>query len=184
MKLSLIFFFCCVNGHPRNIPLFIFRLQIIIDLFYNDLENVEQSFQDGCNEIVAACTSSGVTPSSNSPSDISTAIKSIYNNGYTAGRTQGQNDVKNNPSAYGLYKPPVHLTGKVDINNVSAGQYSRHVTFSSPFGTTPRVTVSTNYPDTSTVSAYNITRSSFDLTLTSTYSGKGYYTVTWTASTN
>ncbi len=81
-----------------------------------------------------------------------------------------------------LYKPPTYLSGTVSFNNVSAGQYSQHVTFSTAFGPVPKVTVATNYPDTSTVSAYNITRNGFDVKLTSTFSGKGYYTVTWTAS--
>ena len=81
-----------------------------------------------------------------------------------------------------LYKPPAYLSGTVSFNNVSAGQYSQHVTFSTAFGPIPKVTVATNYPDTSSVSAYNITRNGFDVKLTSTFSGKGYYTVTWTAS--
>ena len=81
-----------------------------------------------------------------------------------------------------LYKPPAYLSGEVYFSNISAGQYSQHVTFSTAFGPIPKVTVATNHPDTSTVSAYNITRNGFDVKLTSTFSGKGYYTVTWTAS--
>ena len=72
-------------------------------MFYNDLDTLEQSFQDGCDTIVGGCTTYGSTPSSNSPTDIVNAIKNIYDNRYTAGRTQGQNDVKNNPGSYGLY---------------------------------------------------------------------------------
>lgn len=49
------------------------------------ITQVSQSFQDGCDTIVAGCTSCGSTPSSNSPSAIVTAIKNIYNNRYNAG---------------------------------------------------------------------------------------------------
>ena len=72
-------------------------------MFYNDLDTLEQSFQDGCDIIVSGCTTYGSTPSSNSPTDIVNAIKNIYDNRYNAGRTQGQTDVKNNPGSYGLY---------------------------------------------------------------------------------
>ena len=85
----------------------------------DECNNIKQSFQDGCNTLVSKCTELGVTPVSNSPSDISNAIQTIANNqwsagntngwssghtaGYNEGRTQGQNDVKGNPNGYGLY---------------------------------------------------------------------------------
>ncbi|MDO4333806.1 MAG: hypothetical protein Q4C58_14140 [Eubacteriales bacterium] len=41
--------------------------------------DLRQSFQDGCNTIVSACTTYGVTPASNSPADIAAAIGQISN---------------------------------------------------------------------------------------------------------
>ena len=44
----------------------------------------------------------GSTPTDKTPTAIATAIQKIYDDRYNAGRTQGQNDVKNNPGAYGI----------------------------------------------------------------------------------
>lgn len=93
---------------------------------------LQQSFQAGCDTIVAGCTTYGSTPRSNSPSDIVNAINAIYtnryNSGYSSGRIQGQNDVKSNPGAYGVTKSfsvGLHMeshayttTGYVYINGV------------------------------------------------------------------
>lgn len=69
---------------------------------YNELNSnivsLQNSFQDGCDTIMAACTTLGVTPSSNSPEDIVTAIQQIYD----AAIIVGQNNVINNPSSYGV----------------------------------------------------------------------------------
>lgn len=46
---------------------------------------MRQSFTDGCNTIVAGCTTYGATPAGNSPAQIVTAIAAIYNNRYNAG---------------------------------------------------------------------------------------------------
>ena len=43
----------------------------------SSLEQMKASFQDGCNTIYNAIVAKGVTPSSNSPDDIATAINSI-----------------------------------------------------------------------------------------------------------
>lgn len=51
----------------------------------DELEGVKTSFQDGCNTIVAGCTSYGSTPTSNSPNDIVTSIGEIYENAYKEG---------------------------------------------------------------------------------------------------
>lgn len=51
------------------------------------INNLKASFQDGCDTIVAGCTTYGDTPASNSPSDIVTSIKNIYNNRYNSGVT-------------------------------------------------------------------------------------------------
>ena len=43
----------------------------------DDIINISNFFQDGCNTIVSGCTTYGSTPSSNSPADIVEAIKNI-----------------------------------------------------------------------------------------------------------
>ena len=102
----------------------------VFDSYGNSLRNIKQSFQDGCNTLVSKCTELGVTPSSNSPSDISNAIQTIagntYNNGYYNGRAQGQQDVKNNPNGYGLYTQQQYDQNYNNGYNagVSAGQGS------------------------------------------------------------
>jgi len=44
----------------------------------SELSDIKDSFQDGCNTIVSGCTTYGVTPASNSATDIANAIKKIY----------------------------------------------------------------------------------------------------------
>lgn len=107
----------------------------------NDLDTLEQSFQDGCDTIVGGCTTYGSTPSSNSPTDIVNAIKNIYDNRYTAGRTQGQNDVKNNPSAYGITPAPKSQSGSETRNFKHGESYDWVVTFPTAFASTPKVNV-------------------------------------------
>lgn len=51
----------------------------------NKIVDIEQSFTDGCNTIVGGCTAYGVTPKSNSPADIVTAIGQIRQKGYASG---------------------------------------------------------------------------------------------------
>lgn len=46
-------------------------------IIINDLDDVENSFQDSCNIIMDAVVAKGVTPASNSPLDIATAISQI-----------------------------------------------------------------------------------------------------------
>ena len=58
---------------------------------YQNITNIKQSFQDGCNILVSKCTELGVTPSSNSPTNISNAIQTIANNQWSAGNTNGWN---------------------------------------------------------------------------------------------
>lgn len=87
----------------------------------NSIEGLTQSFQDGCNAIFNACKGQGITPATNSPSNISTAIANIASNKYNAGvaaadaranpasanwqngRAQGRSDVTSSPNSYGLY---------------------------------------------------------------------------------
>ena len=54
------------------------------------LNDLRSSFQDGCNSIQNACSQNGVTPASNSPADISSAINQIASNKYNAGFNAGQ----------------------------------------------------------------------------------------------
>lgn len=49
------------------------------------INRVKQSFQDGCDTIVAGCTTCGSVPATNSPDDISEAIKNIYDGRYQEG---------------------------------------------------------------------------------------------------
>ena len=55
------------------------------------MNDIEQSFRDGCDTIVAGCTTYGSTPATNSPTDIVTAIKNIYTNRYNSGYNSGKN---------------------------------------------------------------------------------------------
>lgn len=100
----------------------------------SEMASVKQSFQDGCNTLVNKCQSIGITPASNSPTDIANAIQQIrdgsleagrqqvtgnpnnynlftadqynnnYNNGYNAGYNEGYNAGQNNPASSGTYK--------------------------------------------------------------------------------
>lgn len=66
----------------------------------SDLTSLRQSFQAGCNTLVNACKSNGVTPASNSPDHISAAISQIAGNKYNEGYSAGQNS----PASAGTYK--------------------------------------------------------------------------------
>ena len=78
--------------------------------------NLQQDFQAGVDTLYNKCKGCGATPASKTPAAISTAIGTIYTNryntGYSAGRTQGRNDVISTPGAYGLamYKGDVQQT--------------------------------------------------------------------------
>lgn len=71
-----------------------------------EIDSIKQSFTDGCNTIVAGCTTYGAAPASNSPSDIVDAIGLIYQRrydaGYADGIQQGHEDVVNDPAGYGI----------------------------------------------------------------------------------
>ena len=51
----------------------------------NTIGEMKDSFQDGCDTIVSGITAKGVTPASNSPADIVTAIDTLSNNKYNDG---------------------------------------------------------------------------------------------------
>lgn len=71
----------------------------IFDSYGNSLRNLKQSFQDGVNVIYNKITSWGVTPSSNSPTDIANTIDTIANNRWEAGKLE----VASNPNKYNLF---------------------------------------------------------------------------------
>ena len=86
------------------------------------LNDLRSSFQDGCNSIQHACSQNGVTPASNSPADISSAINQIASNKYNAGYNAG----RNNPINAGTYKisfsgrmhPPGDGSNWIDVSDV------------------------------------------------------------------
>lgn len=63
------------------------NVQGAIDELDVELKEVKTSFQDGCNTIVSGITAQGVTPKSNSPADIVTAVNTVATNKYNAGVT-------------------------------------------------------------------------------------------------
>ncbi len=99
------------NTNPDNLS-----SAIVVKELYN---NLKQTFQAGVDALYNRCVSCGATPSAKTPAAVSTAIGTIhtnrYNTGYSAGRTQGQNDVKGAPNSYGLY------TGSQYTANYNAG---------------------------------------------------------------
>lgn len=54
-----------------------------------ELEDVQNSFQDGVDTLYNKCKSCGSTPSSKTPTAISNAIQSIYTNRYNSGYNAG-----------------------------------------------------------------------------------------------
>lgn len=92
-----------------------------VETINTTIADMKQSFTDGCNTLVNKLKELGVTPTSNSPSDIAAAIETLatnkYNQGveaadarvntssasYTSGRSQGQSDVTSDPNTYTLY---------------------------------------------------------------------------------
>lgn len=80
-----------------------------VDELNTSLEEIKTSFQDGCDTIVAGCTTYGATPTSNSPTDIVNAVKTIHTDRYNAGVTAGKQAVN-----------PVYITHGVSIHTAEA----------------------------------------------------------------
>ena len=126
------------NTNPDNLS-----SAIVVKELYN---NLKQTFQAGVDTLYNRCVSCGATPSAKTPTAVSTAISTIhtnrYNDGYSAGnvagyntgRTQGQNDVKGNPNAYGLYSKAQYDAGLNWISYTSPG-----ASFSYNLGFNPRI---------------------------------------------
>lgn len=100
------------------------------------------SFQDGCNTLVNKCASLGVTPNSNSPTDISNAINNIANNKYNAGFSAGEaaasynvEDISSKLSAYASqnhgFRSSVSLSGYKYIIVCATYQSGKTANFSS-----------------------------------------------------
>lgn len=65
----------------------------IVKAHGDEIDAIRRSFQDGCNTIVAGCTSYGATPASNSPAHIVAAIKKIWTDRYNSGISAGKSSV-------------------------------------------------------------------------------------------
>lgn len=72
-------------------------------------QDLKQSFQDGVNKIFNFLNGLGFTPSPNSPDGICNAIQNMYNKRYSDGRTQGRQDVINDPNEYGISTNAKHF---------------------------------------------------------------------------
>lgn len=66
--------------------------QNALNKVYSIVQEVKTAFQDGCDVIVAGCTTYGSTPDSNSPDDIVDSIREIYDNRYNAGHDAGYDE--------------------------------------------------------------------------------------------
>lgn len=123
--------------------------------------NLKSSFQAGVDALYNKCRDCGATPSSKTPTAISSAIGTVYTNryndgysagnaaGYNTGRTQGQNDVKANPNAYGLYSKAQYDAGLNWVSYTSPG-----TSFSYNLGFNPRILLVLY--DSGSGSGYNI----------------------------
>ena len=89
---------------------FLAKIEELKKEFADKIEASKQSFRDGVDKIYNFLKGLGFTPADKSPDEICVSIKNIYDtrytNGYNAGRTQGHEDVKANPGAYGVSTLP------------------------------------------------------------------------------
>lgn len=141
------------NTNPDNLS-----SAIVVKELYN---NLKSSFQAGVDALYNKCRDCGATPSSKTPTAISNAIGTVYTNryndgysagnaaGYNTGRTQGQNDVKANPNAYGLYSKAQYDAGLNWVSYTSPG-----TSFSYNLGFNPRILLVLY--DSGSGSGYNI----------------------------
>ena len=160
------------------------ELVYYVEKSYNDLD----SFQNGVDTIVDGCTTYGSTPSSNTPSKIVEAIKAIYNNRYTAGRTQGRNDVTNSPNTYGLYtstqynnKTAVSESGTVYSSLDYGNSQSHNITFSKAFSKIPTVIAYNSGGIYISVTASNITKTGCKITIKNSSSWQSNINGNWVA---
>lgn len=89
---------------------FLAKIEEIRKEFSNKIEEIRRSFQAGVDKIYNYLKGLGFTPAEKSPEEICVSIQEIfdtryqngYNAGYSEGRLQGQEDVKENPSEFGI----------------------------------------------------------------------------------
>ena len=79
---------------------------------------------------------------------------------YNAGRTQGQTDVKNNPTAYGITPAPKSLSGSPTLLFQEGQRVDWVITFSSAFTTVPTINASARGYNWPSEVSYNILTSS------------------------
>lgn len=109
------------------------------------LENCLKSVSDGKKTVANAITAQGVNTAADAEfatmaANIGTAGANKYNSGYSSGRTQGQNDVKNSPNSYGLYTKAQYDANKVtyksgNYNTGLNGEMWRSTSFNTGFST-------------------------------------------------
>jgi hypothetical protein len=109
------------------------------------LENCLKSVSDGKKTVANAITAQGVNTAADAEfatmaANIGTAGANKYNSGYSSGRTQGQNDVKNSPNSYGLYTKAQYDANKVtyksgNYNTGLNGETWRSTSFNTGFST-------------------------------------------------
>ncbi len=71
-------------------------------ILYGMIREVREAFTDGCNTIVAGCTTYGAAPEGNSPAQIVDAIAKIYADRYEQGRGAGTVSMSCATGTYGL----------------------------------------------------------------------------------
>ena len=82
------------------------------------------NFQAGVSTLYNKCTQWGVTPSSNSPTDIANAIGTIANNRWEAGRLE----VTSNPNKYNLFTPEQYNHARTPVILENTGNANRNAT--------------------------------------------------------
>ena len=105
-----------------------------INQINSEIASVKQSFQDGCNAIVNQLVYRGVTPSSNSPTDICVSIDQLWQNRYdegaNAGWSSGHTAGYNEGYAAGIAAAPTltYLTNNFSEPVLIAGPNAHRIT--------------------------------------------------------
>lgn len=121
------------------------RIEAGFEEVSQSLENCLKSVSDGKKTVANAITAQGVNTAADAEfatmaANIGTAGANKYNSGYSSGRTQGQNDVKNSPNSYGLYTKAQYDANKVtyksgNYNTGLNGETWRSTSFNTGFST-------------------------------------------------
>ena len=144
------------------------------------------SFQNGVDTIVDGCTTYGSTPTASTPSAIVNSINTIYTNRYSAGITQGRNDVTDSPNTYGLYtstqynnKKVLSGNGNMTMNDHSSS--SKSISFSSAFSATPIIVVILKCTNFFSYTISNNSKTGFTLNISRAGGSSGYVEYHWYA---